>query len=55
MLVAETLEEFGDMLDMSSRCPARPSGGAVVLTESGAFKALTLDLCEQIGLAVAAY
>jgi len=47
---ADNLEEFGDILDIISRCPARPSGGSVVLAESGAFKALTLDLCEEIGL-----
>jgi acyl-CoA synthetase (NDP forming) len=32
------------------RCGAAPAAGAAVLTESGAFKALTLDFCEQIGL-----
>jgi acyl-CoA synthetase (NDP forming) len=50
VLVTETLEEFGDVLDVAARCSASPSGGAAVLTESGAFKALTLDLCEEIGL-----
>ena len=32
------------------RCRELPRGGAAVFTESGAFKALTLDLCERIGL-----
>lgn len=50
VLVAETLEEFSDVLDLTLRCRSRPSGGAAVLTESGAFKALTLDLCEEIAL-----
>ena len=50
VVLADNLEEFGDVLDIISRCPARPSGGAVVLAESGAFKALALDLCEEIGL-----
>jgi acyl-CoA synthetase (NDP forming) len=50
VLVAESLEEFGDMIDVILRCNTRPSGGSAVLTESGAFKALTLDLCEDIGL-----
>jgi acyl-CoA synthetase (NDP forming) len=50
VLVAESLEEFGDMIDVILRCKTRPSGGSAVLTESGAFKALTLDLCEEIGL-----
>lgn len=34
-------------------CLARRGVGAAV-TESGAFKALTLDLCEQVGLALPA-
>ena len=50
VLVAESLEEFGDMIDVVLRCKMRPSGGSAVLTESGAFKALALDLCEDIGL-----
>ncbi|MGC3980848.1 MAG: acetate--CoA ligase family protein [Steroidobacteraceae bacterium] len=50
VLLADNLEELGDVLELTLRCPALPRGGAAVLTESGAFKALTLDLCEQIGL-----
>jgi len=50
VLVAENLEELGDILEVALLCPVSPSDGAVVLTESGAFKALTLDLCDQIGL-----
>jgi acyl-CoA synthetase (NDP forming) len=52
VLLAENLEEFGDILDITLRCPVPPSGGSAVLTESGAFKALTLDLCDEIGLAL---
>jgi acetate---CoA ligase (ADP-forming) len=52
VLLAESLEEFVDVLDVMMRCPVRPSGGVGVLTESGAFKALTLDLCEEIGLSL---
>ena len=50
VLVADTLEELGDCIDIVATCPTLPRGGASVLTESGAFKALTLDLCEQVGL-----
>jgi acyl-CoA synthetase (NDP forming) len=50
VLVAENLEELGDLLEIAMRCATMPVGGAAVLTESGAFKALTLDLCEQLGL-----
>lgn len=54
VLMAENLEELGDLLEIALRCKTMPSGGAAVMTESGAFKALTLDLCEQIGLSLPA-
>ena len=50
VIVAENLEEFADVLELTLRCGATPSRGTAVLTESGAFKALTLDLCEQLGV-----
>ena len=50
VVVAENLEEFVDVLELTLRCGPAPSRGTAVLTESGAFKALTLDLCEQLGL-----
>jgi acyl-CoA synthetase (NDP forming) len=48
--IAENLEEFADVLELTLRCGATPSPGTAVLTESGAFKALTLDLCDQLDL-----
>lgn len=48
--IVDNLEELGDVLELALRCPIPPKGGTAVITESGAFKALTLDLCEQIGL-----
>ncbi|WP_144098638.1 acetate--CoA ligase family protein [Croceicoccus sediminis] len=50
VVLVDNLEELGDVLDLAARVPAPPTGAAAVLTESGAFKALTLDLCEGIGL-----
>lgn len=50
VVFAETLEELADIAEIAVRCPALPSGGTAVLGESGAFKALTLDLCEDLGL-----
>lgn len=50
VIVVDSLEELGDVLEVVTRCPTLPSGGTAVLTESGAFKALTLDLCEKIAL-----
>lgn len=50
VVVVETLEELLDVSEMLLRFPSLPSGGTAVLTESGAFKALSLDFCEQAGL-----
>ncbi|HVI99872.1 MAG TPA: acetate--CoA ligase family protein [Sphingomonas sp.] len=54
VILAETLEELGDIAEIALRCPPVPPHGAVVLGESGAFKALTLDLAERLGLALPA-
>ncbi len=50
VILAETLEELGDISEIAFRCPALPGGGTAVLGESGCFKALTLDLAEELGL-----
>ena len=50
VVLVESLEELGDVLDIALRCGTPPAGGAAVLTESGAFKALALDLCDSLGL-----
>ncbi|WP_308910427.1 acetate--CoA ligase family protein [Pseudokordiimonas caeni] len=50
VIFAETLEELADIAEIIVRCPAMPKGGAAVLGESGAFKALTYDLCETLGV-----
>ena len=44
------LEELGDVLDIAFRCGDLPEGGIALLTESGAYKALALDLAEDLGL-----
>jgi len=46
----ESMEELVDVAQLLVRCNEMPSGGAAILTESGAFKALALDLCDRIGL-----
>ncbi len=50
VLLVETLEELGDVAEMLLRRPAQGPGGAAVVCESGAYKALTLDLAELEGL-----
>ncbi len=46
----DSMEELVDVAQILSRCRELPRGGAAIFTESGAFKALALDLCERIGL-----
>lgn len=53
VVMAETLEELSDISEIALRAPALPHGSAAVLGESGAFKALTLDLAEELGLPLA--
>jgi acetate---CoA ligase (ADP-forming) len=47
--LAGGLEELGDVLDLVLRA-GEVSAATAVLTESGAFKALTLDLCETLAI-----
>jgi acyl-CoA synthetase (NDP forming) len=46
----ESLEELVDVVQILVRSAELPRGGAAVFAESGAFKALCLDLCEEIRL-----
>ena len=52
VILADSLEELGDVLDIALRARPFAPGGTAVLAESGAFKALTLDLCEALELAL---
>ncbi len=55
VVFVESLEELGDTLEICARAPHAIHSldrGTVVVTESGAFKALTLDLSEQVGLSL---
>jgi acyl-CoA synthetase (NDP forming) len=52
VLMVDTLEELLDVSEMLLRFPSLPRGGAAVLTESGAFKALSLDFCQSVSLAL---
>ncbi|AJP74642.1 CoA-binding protein [Sphingomonas hengshuiensis] len=54
VVLADSLEELGDITDIAARAQPLGAGGTAVLAESGAFKALTLDLCESIALALPA-
>jgi acyl-CoA synthetase (NDP forming) len=50
VIVLDSMEELVDVTQMLVCCRELPAGGAAVFTESGAFKAVALDLCESVGL-----
>lgn len=50
VVLVETLEELGDCLEILLRSGPIGPGGSIVVGESGAFKALTLDFAEAVGL-----
>lgn len=54
VMFAETLEELGDISEILLRCPALARPELAVLGESGFFKALTLDLCDELDVRLAA-
>lgn len=54
VVLVDSLEALGDVVELAVRAKPVRRGGTAVLTESGAFKALTLDLAENIGLTLSA-
>lgn len=54
IVIAETVEELSDLIEVVVRGPQLHSPGVAILTESGAFKALSLDLAEHVGLSLPA-
>jgi acyl-CoA synthetase (NDP forming) len=48
--VVESLEELIDLGELMIRWRSLPRGGAAVISDSGAFKALVLDFCESSDL-----
>ena len=48
--VVESLEEIIDVCEIAMRSPRLPRGGVAMITDSGAFKAITLDTAESLGL-----
>jgi acyl-CoA synthetase (NDP forming) len=54
VVFAETLEELGDIAEIIVRCAPLARPELAVLGESGAFKALTLDLAEELDLPLSA-
>jgi acyl-CoA synthetase (NDP forming) len=50
--VVDTMEELLDLGELMIRWPSPPRGGAAVISDSGAFKAMVLDFCEETELDV---
>ena len=50
VILVDSIEELVDVTQILVRCRKLPAGSAAIFTESGAFKALALDLCESVGL-----
>lgn len=50
VLLPRGIEELIDVSELSYRFPKPPTKGLGMLTDSGAFKGITLDFCEEIGL-----
>ncbi|MBN3781023.1 acetate--CoA ligase family protein [Burkholderia sp. Ac-20345] len=50
IVIAQTLEELGDIVEIGLRCARLPARGTAIVGESGAFKALCLDICEELSV-----
>lgn len=52
VILVESLEELVDVSQLLMRCNQFTPRGPAIITESGAFKAIALDLCESLSLDV---
>ncbi|SER45453.1 Acyl-CoA synthetase (NDP forming) [Sphingobium sp. YR768] len=50
VILVDSLEELGDVVEILTRSPQAGIGGTGVIAESGAFKAMMLDLAETVDL-----
>ncbi len=50
VLLVPTIDELIDVTTLLARWPSPPSPGVAILTNSGGFKAVMLDLCEELGI-----
>jgi acetate---CoA ligase (ADP-forming) len=50
VLQVESLEELIDVCELMMRFPVPPTKGCAMVTDSGAVKGMTLDLCDALGL-----
>jgi acetate---CoA ligase (ADP-forming) len=52
VVLVDSFSEWIDVTALLCRYPVPPTGGVGVVTNSGAFRGITFDLCERLGLAV---
>lgn len=52
VLVVETLEELIDVTELLIRFPKPMTGGVAIISDSGAFKGMSLDYCQTLGLSL---
>src|SRR5258708_7259456 len=50
VIAVDGLDELIDVSELTARFPNVPAAGPAVLTDSGAFKGMTLDLADAVGL-----
>jgi acyl-CoA synthetase (NDP forming) len=54
VILAESFDELFDIAALLSRYPDAPTSGVGVISNSGAFRGMTLDICAEAGLEVPA-
>lgn len=52
VVMVESMDELIDVSELLARFPEPPTAGLAVLTDSGAFKGMTLDFCDAAGIDV---
>lgn len=52
VILVGSMDELVDTAELLTRFARPPTGGTAIITDSGAFKGLALDFCEDVGLPV---
>jgi acyl-CoA synthetase (NDP forming) len=52
VVMVESMDELIDVSELLARFSKPPTAGLAVLTDSGAFKGMTLDFCDEVGIDV---
>jgi acetate---CoA ligase (ADP-forming) len=52
VILVDSLDELADVSALAARYPVPPTKGVSIVTNSGAFRAISFDYCESVGLDV---